>query len=152
MADHRRHEHKPGIYFGAAISAMCLLIPFIGQLVVPAYLLGPLAATWLELRGRGALLDFKDGALLGFYSTFYGALGALAVSRIASEFFREQLWRWQNIYRLPPLLASKGFDANSASGWYVLLAEIAVIAIIAGILGTPAGLLGVRLFRARGTS
>jgi hypothetical protein len=114
---------------------------------VPAYILGPLAGVWFELRRRERLLEFKHGALLGFYSTFYGTLAAIVFSQIAVRIVHEQLWRFENIYRLPPLLASKGLDSDSPSGWYLLMIEIAVIAIFSGAIGVPSGMLGVKLLQ-----
>jgi hypothetical protein len=84
---------------------------------------------------------------LGFYNAFYGTLAALAINQVATRFFHEQLWRFDNIYRLPPLLASKGLDTETASGWYLLMLQIAVIAIFSGSVGAPAGIVGVKLFR-----
>lgn len=138
---------KPGIYVGAAVSALLLLLPYVNVVFVPAYILGPLAGVWFELRRRERRLDFKLGALLGFYSTFYGTIAAVVFSQIAVRIVHEQLWRFENIYRLPPLLASKGLDSDSPSGWYLLMIEIAVIAIFSGAIGVPSGMLGVKLFQ-----
>jgi hypothetical protein len=59
----------------------------------------------------------------------------------------EQLWRFENIYRLPPLLASKGLDSDTPHGWYLLMLQITIIAVVAGAIGTPSGMLGVKLFQ-----
>ena len=96
---------KPGIYVGAAISALLLLLPYVNVVFLPAYILGPLAGIWFELRRRKQRLDFKQGTLLGFYSTFYGTIAAIVFSQVAMRIVHEQLWRFENIYRLPPLLA-----------------------------------------------
>jgi hypothetical protein len=138
---------KPGIYIGAAVSGALLLLPFIKLLFAPACLLGPLIAVWFTLRRRADRLTFADGAQLGFYSAFYGSLTAVAVDRILVRFFHEQLWRFENIYRLPPLLAGKGLDTDSPSAWYFLLGEIVIFAIFAGAIGAPSGILGVKLFQ-----
>lgn len=138
---------KPGIYVGAAVSALLLLLPYVNVVFVPAYILGPLAGVWFELRRRERRLDFKQGALLGFYSTFYGTIAAVVFSQVAVRFVNEQLWRFENIYRLPPLLASKGLDSDSPTGWYLLMIEITVIAIFSGAIGVPSGILGVKLFQ-----
>jgi hypothetical protein len=138
---------KPGIYFGAAVSALLLLLPYVNMVFVPAYILGPLAGVWFELRRRERRLDFKQGALLGFYSTFYGTLAAVVFSQIAVRIVHEQLWRFENIYRLPPLLASKGLDTDTPNGWYLLMLQITIVAIFAGAVGAPSGMLGVKLFQ-----
>jgi len=137
---------KPGIYAGSAISALLLLLPYVNVVFVPAYVLGPLAGAWFELRRRSWQLNFTQGATLGFYSAFYGTIVAIAFDQIAKRFFHEHLWRFENVYRLPPLLASKGLDIDTPSGWYLLMLQIAIIAIFAGAVGAPAGILGVKLF------
>jgi hypothetical protein len=137
---------KPGIYAGSAISALLLLLPYVNLVFVPAYVLGPLAGAWFELRRRSWQLNFTQGATLGFYSAFYGTITAIAFDQIATRFFHEQLWRFENIYRLPPLLASKGLDIDTPGGWYLLMLQIVIIAIFAGAVGAPAGILGVKLF------
>jgi hypothetical protein len=73
----------------------------------------------------------------------------VCIDTIAAHFLREQLWRFQNLYRIPPLLAGKGLESDSPLGWYLLMGELTVIAIVAAMLGVPSGLLGVKLFRSR---
>ena len=138
---------KPGIYVGAAVATVLLLLPYVNVVFVPAYILGPLAGVWFELRRREPRLDFKQGALLGFYSTFYGTLAAIVFTQVAVRILHEQLWRLENIYRLPPLLASKGLDTDTPHGWYMLMLQITIIAILAGAIGVPSGMLGVKVFQ-----
>ena len=138
---------RPGIYVGATVSALLLLLPYVKLVFIPAYVLGPLAGVWFELRCRERRLDFTQGALLGFYSAFYGTVAAIALNQVAVRFVDEQLWRFENIYRLPPLLASKGLDSDTPSGWYLLMVQIVITAIFAGAVGAPSGMLGVKLFQ-----
>jgi len=138
---------KPGIYAGAAVAAVLLLLPYVKQVFVAAYLLGPLAGAWFELRRRSWQLNFTQGAMLGFWSAFYGTIAAMAIDQIVARFFHEQMWRLGNIYRLPPLLAGKGLDTDTTAGWYFLMLQIVVIAIFSGAIGAPAGILGVKVFR-----
>lgn len=138
---------KPGIYAGAAVAAVLLLLPYVKLVFVAAYVLGPLAGAWFELRRRSWQLNFTQGAMLGFCSAFYGTIAAIGLDQIAARFFHEQLWRFENIYRLPPLLAGKGMETDTPAGWYLLMLQIAIIAIFAGAIGAPAGMLGVKLFR-----
>lgn len=145
--DAAKVDLKPGIYVGAAVSALLLLLPYVNVVFVPAYILGPLAGVWFELRRRERRLEFKHGALLGFYSTFYGTIVAITFSAVAVRILHEQLWRFENIYRLPPLLASKGLDSDTPHGWYLLMLQITIIAILAGAIGVPSGMLGVKLFQ-----
>jgi hypothetical protein len=84
---------------------------------------------------------------LGFCSAFYGTLAAIALNEVAGRFVHEQLWRFENIYRLPPLLASKGLSSDTPGGWYLLMLEIVIIAIFAGAIGAPSGILGVKLLQ-----
>jgi len=137
---------KPGIYAGAAVTAVLLLLPYLKLVFVAAYVLGPLAGAWLEIRRRSCQLNFTQGAVLGFSSAFYGTIAAIAVDQIAARFLHEQLWRLENIYRLPPSLAGKGLETDTPAGWYFLMLQIAIVAIFAGAIGAPAGILGVKLF------
>ncbi len=85
--------------------------------------------------------------MLGFYCAFSGTLVAIALDQIAQRFLHEQLWRFENIYRLPPLLASKGLDSDTPTGWYQLLFQITIVAIFAAAIGAPSGMLGIKLFQ-----
>jgi hypothetical protein len=132
---------------GAAVSALLLLLPYVKLVFVLAYILGPLAGVWFELRRRERRVNFTQGTLLGFYSAFYGTLAAIIFSQLAVRILYEQLRRSENIYRLPPLLASKGLDSDTPHGWYLLMLQITIIAILAGAIGAPSGMLGVKLFQ-----
>ena len=44
------NDLKPGIYVGAGVSALLLLLPYVNLVFLPAYVLGPLAGVWFELR------------------------------------------------------------------------------------------------------
>jgi hypothetical protein len=57
------------------------------------------------------------------------------------------LWRFENIYRLPPLLAGKGLETDTPTGWHFFDVAIEVVAIFSGAIGAAAGILGVNLFR-----
>jgi hypothetical protein len=138
---------KPAIYVGAAVSTLLLLLPYVNLIFLPSYLLGPLAAVGFELRHRERSLDFTQGARLGFCSAFYGSVAAIALNEITARVWHEQLWRFENLYRLPPLLAGKGLESDSPSGWYALMAQLVVTAIFAGAIGAPLGMLGVKIFQ-----
>jgi len=151
MATHSSNDAKvdlkPGIYIGAGISALLLLLPYLNEVFLPAFVLGPIAGVWFELRRCSRHLNFTHGAMLGFSSAFYGTLAAIALDQIARRFFSEQLWRFENIYRLPPLLAGKGLDSDTSAGWYQLLFQITIVAIFAAAIGAPSGMLGLKLFQ-----
>ena len=38
---------RPGIYVGAGVSALLLLLPYVNLVFLPAYVLGPLAGVWV---------------------------------------------------------------------------------------------------------
>lgn len=136
---------KPGLYVGAGMSALLLLLPYVNFVFLPAYVFGPLTGVWFETRRRERRLDFTQGAQLGFYSAFYGTLAAIALNEVAVRFLHEELWRFENVYRLSPLLASKGLASDTPGGWYLLMAELVIIAIFAAAFGAPSGILGVKL-------
>ena len=140
---------KPGIYSGASVAALFLLAPYLRQFLIFAYVLGPLAGVWYEIRRRRISLDFNQGALIGFYSAFYGSIAALAFHEIVVRVVVDKLWRPEKLYLLPPLLAGKGLNSDTPIGWYILMLELTVMAILAAILGVPSGLLAVKLFRPR---
>jgi len=62
----KANDLKPGIYVGAGVSALLLLLPYVNLIFLPAYVLGPLAGVWFELRRCEQRLDFTQGARLGF--------------------------------------------------------------------------------------
>ena len=144
-----KSELKPAIYVGAAVSALVALMPYLNRVPVVSCILGPFAAIWYAIRARRQSLDYTAGANLGFLSAFYGLIAASALYDIGWHFFHEQLWRVRNMYRLLPLLAEKGQQTNSALDWYIFMFQLTVVAIIAGIIATPSGLLAVKLFTRR---
>ncbi len=136
---------RAGIYVGAGVSALLLLLPYVNRIFILAYVLGPLAGVWFELSHVERRLDLTEGARLGFCSAFFGTIAAIALNQVAVQFMHEQLWRPENIYRLPPLLASKGLGSDTPNGWYLWMVELVIIAIFAGAIGAPSGMLGVKL-------
>ena len=119
------------------MSALILPLPYVQLAFVflPAYVLGPLAGVWFGLSHGERRLDFTQRAQLGFYSTFYGTVAAIVLKLVATHFLHEQLWRLENIYRLPPLLANKGLNSDTPSNWYVWIVQIVIIVICAGAVG-----------------
>jgi hypothetical protein len=144
---HDRVNLKPGIYFGAGISALLLLLPYLGTLFVPAFILGPIAGVWFEIWRNRCRLNVTQGALIGFQSAFYGAIAAIAADQIASRIFHEQLWRLDKLYQLPPLIAGSGLNSDTPAGWYLLMFQVVLLAIFAGAIGAPSGILAVKFFQ-----
>lgn len=137
---------QKGVYVGATVTALALLVPLSAWVFLPAFVLGPLAGVCVALRGASSARDFRFGALVGFYSAFYGSIGAIAVQNIATRWASEELWRYENLYLLPPMIAELGIDTDSPAAWYLWSAQLAVIAVFAGAIGSPAGVLGVHIW------
>jgi len=140
---------RPGTYAAAAIAAAILLFPHGGNFAVLAYVLAPLAGVWIEIKARNQRLAYAQGASLGFRGSFYGMVAAFAIAQLAARIFDEQLWRFDNWYRLLPLLASKGLDTDTPRAWYLFMAQVTIGAVFAGMFAAPGGLLGVKLFARR---
>ena len=140
---------KPGIYVGAGVSALFLLLPYVMLTFVflPAYVLGPLAGVWFELRHGERRLDFTQWAQLGFYSTFYGTVAAIVLTLVVTRFSHEQVWRLENIYRPARPLANKGLNSDTPSDWYVWIVGTVTIVIFAGAVGAFSGKLGLKLLQ-----
>ncbi len=122
-------------------------MPYVNLIFLPAYVLGPLAGVWFELKRREQRLDYAQGAQLGFFSAFYGSITAIVVNQVGVRIWHEQLWRFENIYLLPPLLASKGLGGDTPSDWYLWMVVMTIIAVFAGAVGAPSGILGVKLLQ-----
>jgi hypothetical protein len=124
--------------------------------------LGALVAVWHAASRRRQTLLFKDGAKLGFLSTFFGTLVAAVLVDLIWLFFDYQLWQRQNAQLLIAIVGSFAkpvtVDAMRDSfaqqelksfQWYIFLVQVIVNAFFCGIFGTLAGLLGVKLFNPR---
>jgi hypothetical protein len=48
-------------------------LPYLNVFILPAYIVGALVAVWHAVRRGGQRLQYKDGAKLGFLSTFWAA-------------------------------------------------------------------------------
>ena len=63
--------------------------------VLPANVIGAAVAVWHAMARRGRSLQFKDGAKLGFFSTFLGSMMAVVVVDLIWVFFDYELWQHQ---------------------------------------------------------
>lgn len=138
---------SPGFYFGAGLTTAFLLVVPWYWLGIFAVALGAFAATWWETRILKEHLTTRRGAALGFNSTFTGTVIAVLITEIAGAFYVEELWRLENLYRIPPLIATKGLNFDSAESWYIWMAGLVLIAIVAGAVGAPLGIAGAKLFK-----
>jgi hypothetical protein len=156
---------ESSIYIGAIATAVVALLPYLNVFIVLAYIAGALVAVWHASSRSGQQLLFKDGAKLGFLSTFFGTLVAALVVDIVWLFFDYQLWQRQNAQLLlaivgsfaRPVTVDAMRDAFAQQGlkpfqWYVLLVQIIVNAIFCGIFGVLSGLIGVKVVRQRSRS
>jgi hypothetical protein len=134
---------------GTAVAAVIALLPYVSDFFLTAYVVGALAAVWFAIRIRHASLSFKEGAQLGFLSSFYGLLVASGIYDAVWEIFHYQLWRIQNADRMMALLTDKVNDAFTPSIWFLITLQIVLAAICAGAFGVPSGILGVKIFRPR---
>jgi ABC-type anion transport system duplicated permease subunit len=155
-------DTETSLYIGAATTAIVCLLPYVNVFILPAYIIGALVAIWHAVSIRGQRLQFKDGAKLGFLSTFFGVLVGLAIGDLIWLFLDYQLWQRQNARLLLAILASflspvaldvardrMAEQAAKPFQWYVFLWQLVGSAIFCGILGTLFGLLGVKIFRPR---
>lgn len=153
-------ETESSLYAGAIATAVIGLLPYVNVFILPAYVVGALVAVWHAAARRGQRLQFKEGAKLGFFSTFFGSVAALILVDLAWMFFDYQLWHRQNselmlaIFRsfAGPVTLDAMRDAFAQQAvkpfqWYMLLVQLLGSAIFCGIFGTLAGLLGVKIFR-----
>ncbi len=141
-----RDSLRLGIHVGAAVTALLLISPYVQAVVAPAYILGPIVGTWILIWHRGQSLDYSDGARVGFLSSFYGSVAAIALHHLARRAEELEIWSIENLYLLPPLLADLGLEGESVGDWYLWMAQLVILTIVAGALGAPSGVLGVKLF------
>jgi hypothetical protein len=138
---------KSAMYVGIAVTAVLFLLPRIGDFFIIAFLLGAFSAVLFAIRSQKQVLEFKDGADLGFLSGFYGLLTAGAIYGVVWKFFHYQLWQIKNVDRLLSLLSDWIRDMFSPAAWLVITIQMIVYAILAGMIAVPAGLLAVKIFQ-----
>jgi hypothetical protein len=142
-----RLKTSAGFYIGTTLTTVFLLVMPWLWLGVIALALGALSSTWWEARFLTKTLTPTQAASLGFKTTFTGTILAILIAQIAGTFFAEELWRLENLYRLPPLIATKGLSFDSPETWYIWMAGLVVVSIIAGSIGAPMGIAGTKLFK-----
>lgn len=157
-------DTETSLYVGAATTAIVCLLPYVNVFILPAYIIGALVVVWHAVSVRGQRLQFKDGAKLGFLSTFFGVLVAIVIGDLIWLFFDYQLWQQQNSQLLLAILGSflkpvtldavrdsMAQQAAKPFQWYIFLWQLGGSAVFCGIFGTLFGLLGVKIFRPRQT-
>ncbi|MEO6507520.1 MAG: hypothetical protein ABIO87_07025 [Chthoniobacterales bacterium] len=89
-------ETEASLYVGAIATGLAGLLPYVTVFIFPAYVVGAMVAVWHAVTRRGQSLQFKDGAKLGFLSTFLGSMVAVVLVDLFWVFFDYQLWQQQN--------------------------------------------------------
>ncbi|HEY1583875.1 MAG TPA: hypothetical protein VGF73_12330 [Chthoniobacterales bacterium] len=153
-------EMEGSLYAGAIATGIVSLLPYVNVFIFPAYVLGALVAVWFAVRQGGQILQYKDGAKLGFLSTFLGSMVAVLLVDLLWIFLDYQLWQRQNsalllaIFRFfaKPVTVDMMRDAFAQQAakpfqWYVLIFQLLGNAIFCGLFGTLFGVLGVKIFR-----
>ena len=155
-------ETETSLYAGAIATFVIALLPYVNVFILPAYVVGALVAVWHAAAVRGQSMQFKNGARLGFLSTFFGTLVAVVLADLIWLFFDYQLWQRQNsqlmlaIFRsfAGPVTLDAMRDAFAQQGvkpfqWYLFLVQVLVNAFFCGVFGTLSGLVAVKIFRPR---
>jgi hypothetical protein len=157
-----RPDLESSIYVGAITTAIVYLLPYVNDFIITPYLVGALVAVWYATRRREQILAFKDGARLGFLSTFFGGIASAVVFDIIWQFFDYQLWQKQNAAFFLTIFSSfagptaidtmkEAFAQQAAKSftWYTIIFQLIGGLIFAGIFGSLFGLLGVKVFQRR---
>lgn len=155
-------EPDNALYAGAIATAVVALLPYVNVFILPAYVVGAFVAVRYATRARGRSLLFKEGAKLGFLSTFLGTLCVAILADLLWLFLDYQLWQKQNSDLLLAIVGSFAGpvtldamrdqfaqQAVKPFQWYIFLLQVIGNAILCGIFGTLAGLFAVRIFRPR---
>ena len=143
------HEKKWARYVGAGVTAVITLLPYIGEWVLVAFVLGTFAAVWFAVRLRGQVLTYNGAAELGFYSGFYGLLAAGSIYGVVWKFFHYELWQLKNADRWVSMFSDMIRDAFNPAVWVIVTIQLIVFAVLAGIIGVPMGLLALKVFQGK---
>lgn len=141
---------KRGVYVGAAFSVIFILTPYVNQIGILAYIVGPVVGMWFLVRkqkGQDFRYTYNQAAQVGFYAAFCGAIIAIGLSTMINQFIDQELWKLENLYLIPPLIAELGLDTDGAEGWYLWMFQLILISVMSGAFGAPSRLLGLKLFQ-----
>ncbi|HET7512095.1 MAG TPA: hypothetical protein VFJ88_04970 [Chthoniobacterales bacterium] len=158
-------ETENSLYLGAIATAVVGLLPYINVFLLPAYVIGAMVAVWHAATRRRQAVSFKEGAKLGFLSTFFGSMVAVVLADLIWLFFDYQLWQHQNAQLLLAIVGSfagpvtidtmrDAFAQQEVKPfqWYLFFFQLLGNAILSGLFGVPAGLLAAKIFRPRAES
>jgi hypothetical protein len=138
------------------------LLPYINLLLLPAFVIGAGVAVRSAGKSRPHALELKDGAKLGFISTFVGAMAAAILVDIIWALFDYQLWQKQNTdvmlaafrtFASPQTIdaMSTAFEQNASKpfAWYIIIIQAVSNVIMCGIFGTFTGVISAAIVRRR---
>lgn len=158
----QKPDTETALYAGAVVTCLVGLLPYVNVFLFPSYALGGIAAVWYAVSARRQSLTLKDGAKLGFYSTFLGSMAAIIIFDMIWQFFDYQLWQEQNAQLMLGLfrafaspatidVMTDAFAQNAAKSfaWYLIIIQLIANGIMAGIFGTLAGLITAKALRSR---
>lgn len=140
-------ELRPALFLGIIVTAAIAFLPHLRDFFLIAQVLGALAAVAFALRWQRLPLEPKEGAQLGFNSSFYGLLLASGIYDFVWKVLHYQLWKIENMDLVLGFFAESVRDWLTPSFWVAVIIQIVMSAIFAGIFGAPAGLLGVKWFK-----
>lgn len=157
-------DYESAIYFGAAATAVIALLPYINLFGLPALIVGAAVAV---IKAVGILrrpVELREGAKLGFLSTWFGQLAAVLLVDVIWQFFDYQLWAKENgaatlaIFRvfsspatMDKITASFEQAAARSFAWYMIIFQLVGATLFAGIFGVLSGVVTAAGTAKRGT-
>lgn len=155
-------ELESSLYVGAIATALVYLLPYVNDFLITAYVVGALVAVWHAVRKRSQFLTYKQGAKLGFLSTFFGGIASAIVFDIIWQFLDFQLWQKPNSDLMVAIFSAfaspatidimkmrMADQATKPFGWTIIIFQLIGGLIFSGIFGSLFGLLGVKIFQRR---
>jgi hypothetical protein len=155
-------DTEAALYVGAITTAIVYLLPYVNDFIITPYVVGTLVAVWYAVKRRGQILALKEGAKLGFLSTFFGGIASAIIFDIIWQFFDFQLWQKQNsefmvtifsAFASPAMIDTMKIgmaqNATKPFSWYIIIFQLIGGLIFSGIFGSLFGLLGVKIFQGR---
>lgn len=142
-------DHKWPRYIGAGVTAVLVLLPYVSDLVIVAFVLGAFAAVWFAVKRQQETLTYNDAAELGFYSGFCGLIAAGAIYGGIWKFFHYELWQLKRVDHWVSMVGDMIRDAFNPAIWVIITIQLIVFAILAGIIAVPAGLLALKIFQGK---
>ncbi|HEY5036024.1 MAG TPA: hypothetical protein VII74_02705 [Chthoniobacterales bacterium] len=154
-----KSESESALFFGAIVTGVLALLPYVNVFIFPAYVIGAVVAVRSAARS-GRPLDLKEGAKLGFLSTLFGSMVAVLVADLIWVIFDYQLWQHQNAQLMLAIVGhfagpvtidtmSSALAAQAVKPfqWPLLIAQIFGNLFLCGLFGTLTGLIAAKVCR-----